>query len=230
LIGLFPIISLVLMIAFFAGTEFFRSWDFHKDEFHFWDYIIGRMLTYYYTALNNGAILLQTSDWPTYSMINTMGWLYRLPGLSDLMAAAVGPKYFLYQAVLDLYADPEFNNTSGLFPVIQDVGLVGAVIFYFIIGAWLSYCYRCYVIGAGWGSFYYPLIYLTTVDVLRIVYLGSSKIIIQVFLVWIIALIVRRIALRPKTRRGLGLRGRRRAGSQPVPAAATPATPDSPSQ
>ena len=99
LMGVFPIISVGLMIGLFGLTEYFRSWaDFFKtQDINFWHFIIARMLTYYYTALNNGAILLKVSDWPTFDFFHTCNWLYRLPVISGFFEEMFSQKYFFYE-------------------------------------------------------------------------------------------------------------------------------------
>ena len=110
-----PIIGVFALIGFFGMMEFFRSWSaYYADvEESFWGFVMKRFLAYYYTALNNGAGLLLTTNWPTYDMLHVLSWIYRFP-------AMIGPIFrYAFEVhgqdgdFLERYADPEFNNMSG---------------------------------------------------------------------------------------------------------------------
>lgn len=205
-IGAFPIFAIILVLVLFGATEYLRSWQYYKDSgLSFPEFMVGRVLTYYFTALNNGALLLRTTVWPTFNMFQTFNWVYKLPGVGEAIIALAGPKLDQTVTMLENFGDPEFNNPSGVFPILSDYGLIGGLIFSIFLGIWLSYCYRNFIRNSGaWSSFYFPCIYLTTIEMLRIFYLGTSKFVMQVLLLWVLATFVRILAGSD------GKRGRRR--------------------
>ena len=172
-----PVIGVVGLILFFGVMEYFRSWNaYYVDlESSFWGFVMRRFLSYYYGALNNGSGLLLTTQWPTYDMQHVLGWLYLFPGM-------VGP---IFQYAFDVqhqdlyflnrYADPEFNNMSGIFTVYYDMGVPTALVY---AGAW-----GC-LAGAAFGSvqarrgilrLLYPVLFFSILEVMRLIYLGESR-------------------------------------------------------
>ncbi|WP_427913120.1 hypothetical protein ACPWT1_21270 [Ramlibacter sp. MMS24-I3-19] len=74
-----PYAALPGLFLFFALAEFFRSWSYYQDRLSFWEFALGRFVSYYYTSLNNGAGLLATLDWPTGKFENVLSWLHTFP-------------------------------------------------------------------------------------------------------------------------------------------------------
>ena len=177
LVALGPFAGVLLLIGYFAATEFFRSWFTHYQyqREDFWTFILTRILSYYYTALNNGAGMLQVLDWPTYKFEHLLRWLYRFPAL-------VGPIYRFTFDVEDFdtpflrhYADPEFNNPSGIFPVFLDAGIAGALLIAVLWGALIGYFFRGCKTGRGIGRFLYPIGFVSLLEVMRVLYLGDPR-------------------------------------------------------
>jgi hypothetical protein len=170
-----PFIALPLLVLFFGATEFFRSWGFYKSlGTPFWEFVLTRVMTYYYTALNNGAGMLAILDWPTWQFDNVLGWLHHFPFF-------VGEHFrFLIGAVpqrdfLESFADPEFNNPAAVFVVFQDIGLPLGFLYAAVWGAALGFWYRQMLRGEGLGSFMYPACYVSLLEILRILYLGNQR-------------------------------------------------------
>jgi hypothetical protein len=165
-----PFIGIVLLGLFFAATEALRSWlHYQYEETSFWEFVLTRMLTYYYTALNNGAGMLAILDWPTWQCEYVLGWLHKFPflvgeGFRSMMGAKPKPEF------LKSFADPEFNNDSGIFTVFYDIGIPLGFLFAAVWGASLGFWYRQMMRGEGLGSLMYPALYLSLLEVLRILY------------------------------------------------------------
>jgi hypothetical protein len=170
-----PFIGLALLVLFFGATEFFRSWSFYKSlGTPFWEFVLTRLMTYYYTALNNGAGMLAILDWPTWQFENVLGWLHKFPffigeGFRYLIAAAPQRDF------LESYGDPEFNNVSGIFVVFHDIGLPLGFLYAAAWGAALGFWYRQMVRGEGLGSLMYPACYLSLLEIFRFLYFGNQR-------------------------------------------------------
>ena len=96
-------------------------------------------------------------------------------GLGLVFRGLVGHKYFASSAFLDAYADPEFNNPSGLFPIVFDMGLPLALVYFFVFGAIAGFLYRGYVAGRLVSVLFYPIFFIAIMEVMRIPYLGESR-------------------------------------------------------
>lgn len=180
LIPLAPVFGVPLLLLIFGSFEYFRSWqsDFYNNgQSSFWSFAAGRLGTYYYTALNNGAGLLSTQSWPTYRFEHVLSWLHRAPGgVGGIFDYYTGVRYapglgdFLVK-----YGDVEFNNPSGVFTVIYDIGLAPALLYFFLFGFFASALYRGYVYGRLVAVLIYPIFFMALLEILRLPYLGESR-------------------------------------------------------
>jgi hypothetical protein len=172
-----PLLGIAFLLLFFAGTEYVRSWSayYQFERQSYSEFVISRVATYYYTALNNGAGMLEILEWPRWEFRHTLAWLHRFPLL-------VGPIFgFLIDVrpqmdFLSSYADPEFNNYSGVFTVFFDLGVAGALIYAFVWGGLMATLYRGFATARGLGFILYPGLYISALEMLRLPYLGESRV------------------------------------------------------
>ncbi len=170
-----PFLGVGALLGYFAVTEAFRSWTFYQDRYEFWPFVISRVTTYYYTALNNGAGLLATMSWPANDYQNVLGWLYKTPLLGGIAAHILELAPPHSPAFLAQYADPEFNNMSGIFTVFFDLGIVGALLFAWIYGCVIGVLYVQFVEQRGIGRFLYPAIFVSILELMRVLYVTESR-------------------------------------------------------
>ena len=171
-----PLIGILGLILLFAVTEYFRSWIVHYqyERMNFWEFALSRIFTYYYTSLNNGVGRLVMLEWPTWQFENVLNSVHRFPLL-------VGPIFRLLvdlrasEDFLEHYADPEFNNFSGIFSVFYDVGIPGGLIVAGLMGAALGFWYHGFTRGSGLGTLLYPVTYVSLLEIMRIFYLGEAR-------------------------------------------------------
>ena len=81
LASLAPFVGVVGLVIFFGATEYLRSWGTYY-QYHsrgFLEFVVTRVTTYYFTALNNGAGLLAMLDWPTWQFEHMLVWLHKFP-------------------------------------------------------------------------------------------------------------------------------------------------------
>lgn len=171
-----PVLGLALLIGYFGMMEFFRSWTAYEgSESGFWSFVMRRFLSYYYGALNNGAGLLMVMDWPTYNMEHVIQWLYRFPALIGPIfrfAFDVQTQDFIF---LSKYADSEFNNMSGIFTIFFDMGVAGALLYAGVWGLIAGASYASVKARRGFLRLLFPLMFLSILEIMRILYLGDVR-------------------------------------------------------
>ena len=192
-----PLLAPPLLYLAFAGTEYFRSWTFYRREYDsLWVFAWERLVAYYATASNNGIGLLATSqDWPQYTFRYVAEWLYAMPVVGEMFVADIGDVHEAYFDFLVRHARPEFNNPSGLFPIVYDIGWAGALLYFAAVGA---------AVGAAWvswrrrrvaGVLCYPVAVLFLVELLRFDYLASTRffpLALALLLLWLLSRPARR--------------------------------------
>jgi hypothetical protein len=192
LANVLPLVAPLLLYLVFTGTEYFRSWDYFRTEYpSIWAFSFERLLAYYATASNNGiGLLVENQQWPEYTGRFVAEWLYMMPDLGDTLRTSVGDVQLQYQQFLDRFARPEFNNPSGLFQIVFDIGYLGSMVYFMCVGG---------VIGTLWygwrrqsvaGVLFYPLAVLFLVELLRLNYFSSTRcfpVVLALLFVWAVA-------------------------------------------
>lgn len=184
-----PIFGLGLLVIFFGVTEYFRSWV--NSYFNVYDsytkFILDRLSLYYYTALNNGSGLLATQDYPHYTFYSILTFLYDMPILGNWLRSSID--LFNYSDFLNKYTDPEFNNPSAIFSIIYDLGIVGGYIFSSLYGYFVGYLYKSMTKWLKFGVYFYPIFLLSFFEILRVVYISSSRTFPILFILFVIFLV-----------------------------------------
>jgi hypothetical protein len=173
-----PMIGLPMLVLYFGAAEYFRSWqsDTYKGKFSFWGFAIGRLGSYYYTSINNGVGVLETFSWPTYKFENALNFLYKAPmSVGPIFAYMMGLRSFSFGEFLGTFGDPEFNNPSGLYAIVFDAGISGAIYYYVLSGFACGVLYRSFTSGGARGLFLYPACFVMMLEVYRYPYFGTSR-------------------------------------------------------
>ena len=178
-----PIAGSVLLLVLFAASEYFRSWStyYAGGDMGFWTFASLRLVGYYVTALNNGAVLM-TFVGPVGAPFFMLHFLWRFPLMSSVVENLY-PKLPWsggddpYMTILDLHANPEFNNGGGYFAPALDVGFWGALIFWLIAGLVCGLCYRLYTQKHIGGLLFYPVLFTGVAEMPRILYWGEGRIV-----------------------------------------------------
>ena len=178
-----PVFGSVVLVGIFGIFEYFRSWStyYAGGNLSFWEFNILRLLGYYVTALNNGALLVARIE-PTGAPFFTFHFLWRFPLVSSLVNA-IYPQLALNSLDTDLYMDilsreanPEFNNGGGLLLPIMDYGLAGALLYWLLIGFACGMLYRWFREMRPAGLMLYPVFFIGVVEMTRILYWGEGRI------------------------------------------------------
>jgi hypothetical protein len=173
-----PLAAPLLLWAAFTGTEYFRSWEFFRNQYDsVWAFSLDRLLAYYATASNNGiGLLVENPHWPEYSGRWIAEWLYMMPFVGEALREAVGDsKTEYYQFLLGGLGRAEFNNPSGLFPVVFDIGYAGSMLYFLAAGAIVGTLYDGWRRHAVAGVLFYPPALLFVLEILRFNYFASTR-------------------------------------------------------
>jgi hypothetical protein len=173
-----PFLGVALLLVLFGATEVVRSWQSYAVTGNqtFGTFVVSRLTTYYFTALNNGAGMLQTSSWPTYEGLWVFGWIYAFPfGVGQTFLDAVGHREAPHDLFLARFGDPEFNNMSGIFPIFHDIGSVLGLAYFAAQGFVFGLAYRSAVKGEAVGALLYPPMLVACMELLRISYLNGQR-------------------------------------------------------
>ncbi|HEY1227326.1 MAG TPA: O-antigen polymerase [Ramlibacter sp.] len=179
-----PYAALPAVFLFFAVAEFFRSWSYYDARMEFWEFALGRFVSYYYTSLNNGAGMLATMDWPDGSFQHVLLWLHKFPfGIGLSFSDMVGlneygmesPPTAAAREFLARYGDPEFNTPSGFLSVTFDLGVPGAMLYYFLTMLASGVLYTRYRRGDLPALMLYPSVLVALFETFRYPYWGQSR-------------------------------------------------------
>jgi oligosaccharide repeat unit polymerase len=134
LVAMLPLLGVLTLGVYFGVTEYFRSWahTYSNSGLSFTEFAMTRFLGYYATAVNNGSLIFTTFD-PLYVPYGTARWYFKFP----LFPAPDADTGFFgrTQMVFWTLANPEFNNSSGMFAPINDFGFLGGMAILVVLGA-----------------------------------------------------------------------------------------------
>lgn len=170
-----PYLGVLLLLGFFAITEYLRSWSsfYQHERIDFKSFVVDRLVAYYYTALNNGAGLLEEFRWPTFNMEYVLDWVHKFPVLGKYFSNWLGRSGT--EKFLEKYTDPEFTNMSGIFTILYDLGYVAWGLYALLLGIGLGYLFRTFRSGNGVGIALYPAVFIGILEVMRIPYFGETR-------------------------------------------------------
>ena len=201
-----PVVGVCGLYLLFTFTEYFRSWNtFYADrgDQSLFEFSMLRLLGYYVTALNNGAI-----EWHAHGALNfpyaTMDWLWRFPVIGEGLQAMLGGNNdpaLVRTALLTADGNPEFNNTSGIFIIFIDLGMAGALLFFTLFGFVAGLLHGSYCRGSVAGMFLYPFLVIGMSEQMLIMYVSSGR----SFPTWLLLLTAALISF-PRMSRGRSVR------------------------
>lgn len=179
LAAILPAIGPFVLYLLFTASEYFRSWEFYSKQYSsVWAFTLERLITYYATAVNNGiGVLVETPDWPFYSGAFSLEWAYIMPGVANLLEQAFGSPRAVYYFFLETYARPEFNSPTAYFRVVLDLGYLGSILYFLVVGYVIGRAYVGFRRGHIFGLLMYPVFVLFLIESLRYSYFAESRIV-----------------------------------------------------
>ncbi len=182
LLNLAPVIGVAILLPFFTGFEYIRSWTnwYSSGNQSLWQFGSMRLLGYYVTSFNNGAYFLNRLD-PLNAPYFTLHFLWTFP-LSSPAVKRLFPNPLLdstdkwfYFPFLDRDANLEFNNADGMLFPLMDFGIAGGLIYWLAAGLVCGVIYELYRQRLPSGLLLYPIIYLTLMEVPLALYWGEGR-------------------------------------------------------
>lgn len=173
-----PLLFLPFVVVVFGAFEYFRSWVFFRSQSNgtFAEFAVERLVGYYATALNNGALQIAYNDSPGRWPYETMAAFWSAPGIStlNLYQRVTGrDNDEVYLDILRNHGTPEFNNSSGLAAPFVDFGTVGALLYLLAAGVIIGLLYRGFRESSPMGLLIYPVLFIGVVELPR--YLAWSQ-------------------------------------------------------
>ncbi|HEX7931936.1 MAG TPA: oligosaccharide repeat unit polymerase [Paraburkholderia sp.] len=192
-----PYLCVMPLIAFFIANEYQRSWAIYYVNLYdnIFDFALERLGLYYSTAINNGAALLSIFGWGTGSPEYTFDWLIRFPLIGDYFRPLFGLDAS-YNMMLARYADPEFNNPSGIFVHFYEWGWSALFLAAFI--GWLfRKSYYGWRAANGFWCCAHPVLLISLFEILRLPNLFSGRNFVPIALLFIVFSLCRTKSARP---------------------------------
>jgi hypothetical protein len=197
-----PVLGPVFLYVFFAAAEYFRSWSafYANRESSFWTFIGLRLMGYYTTALNNGALLWRVRTPLALGLAPmTLEFLLRFPILGDALRflfpylfSSVMTSEVRYAGLLATSANPELNNPSGIFGPISDYGVMGGLLYWLLCGLVCGFLYKEFRLRTAAGVFLYPMLYIGLIEATRLLYWADGRFFPPMFLLVVSVLFVLR--------------------------------------
>ena len=188
LIRFAPLIGAVSLYLFFGVAEYFRSWNsfYATRESSFWGFIGLRLMGYYATALNNGALLWkEAAPLPVHEPFSTLNFIWHFPVLKSVFPIFL-PHLTIddsrYVDLLTTGANPEFNNPSGIFPPLVDFNVAGGLLYWLICGVIVGFLYAEFRRRTVAGIFLYPAFFIALIEASRVLYWADGRFVPSSFL------------------------------------------------
>ncbi len=195
-----PVVGVGGLYTLFTFTEYFRSWaSFYegRGDQSLFSFSLLRLLGYYVTALNNGAI-----EWHEHGALyfpySTLDWLWNFPVVGRALKQSLGgtdAPSEVRDALLTADGNLELSNPSGIFVVFTDLGVTGALFYFACFGCLAGLFYGSYRRGSISGLFMYSFLFTGMTEQVRIIYLTTGRV-LPTWLLLIAAIFVTRPALR----------------------------------
>lgn len=175
LMNLIPVIGLAFLVIVFSVSEYFRSWIFYSQsgDTSFVPWVLDRLLAYYTTSFNNNALFYSQVTGSPHPIYFTIPFVFDFPGFSSIFGApsfgGLLPEDWWF-STLSWYATPEFNNSGSYLTPIADLGLIGGLTFWLILGISLGYVYRRAREGSDVALIAYSTLFLGLLELPRFTY------------------------------------------------------------
>ncbi len=180
LLRIAPIVSPILLVLFFGGFEYFRSWRYYQDQFDSYaEFTVWRLSGYFTTAHNNGAMGYEKGHpRPLPFYVLKPYWEFPLVehspfGYEQLTGYKIEEQHM---AMLANHGTDELNNEGGMFQPTLDLGLAGGLLYWLGYGAVSQLLYRRFVRGTLLGITLYPIFYMALLETPLILFLCHPRI------------------------------------------------------
>lgn len=170
------ILGIFSYLVFFAVTELVRSWTFYSavSSVSVFEFAVDRALAYYATAVNNGALFIESNGfgWDPLALLQgNFGFL----GVQELLNAAGGSSGERFSNMLWNYSDPEFSNVSSLLITYSALGILGSWVLWTLISIGIVKNNRLISMGSIPALLTYSFLSIGLLEIVRLFYFGQSR-------------------------------------------------------
>jgi hypothetical protein len=139
-------LTLLMVFILFAVTEYFRSWQSYKLRYGqtFMDFTTDRFVSYYGTALNNGAIYQQIHPQISNLPTGILDWLWQFPVIGSLLTNLLTNQNLVVnwsQALKSFAGTDEYNNVNSYFMILSESNLYILVAMFLTLGSFFQVIY-----------------------------------------------------------------------------------------
>lgn len=171
LLAIAPALAVGLLLSAFSISEYSRSWNWYstRTDRSFVDFASERLLGYYATSHNNGALLLEhgeVADVP----FHTTSFVWQIPPGSQIGADIADDVSDDRRRVLHGFGNPEFNSPGGLASILADYGTAGGLAFAFGLGLVAGGLHLGFIHGRPLGLLLYPVVFTGMLELPRYLY------------------------------------------------------------
>jgi oligosaccharide repeat unit polymerase len=178
-----PVLGLIALPILFTAFEYFRSWNsYYADsgDYNLVEFGTSRLLGYYVTSFNNGALFLTKAHVLLGAPYFTLRFLWTFPGVSNLVRGIFPQLIFdsddsFLQLLENRGVNPEFNSADGVLNPLIDFGVPGGLLYWLAIGLLCGFLYRLYKQRRPAGLCLYPFIYLGLIETPLALYWSEGK-------------------------------------------------------
>jgi hypothetical protein len=179
-VTLAPVLSVMAVLLMFGAAEYSRSWNYYSSarDQPFAEFVTERLVGYYATSFNNGALLIKEDLRVNEAPFHTATFLWEAPAEqvgeafpigvrgSDIVKDAEARK----RSLLHSKGNPEFNSPSGIAAPFVDYGYLGGAFFFVLLGILVGTLHLSFVSGRLWGLLTYPIVFVGLLELPRYVY------------------------------------------------------------
>ena len=170
-----PLIAIFALLFGYAGTEYYRSYQYYRDhtDDSLMEFSRTRIVGYYATAINNSALHYHHDGEKAPLSVLLEGPL-EFPGLRQTLKIS-DPSKRNERTLLELYANPEFNNVAPAGRLAREGANAWVALFMAGFGGVVGLAFAGYRFGSLGASVWFGLLTTATIEFPRIWYITNQR-------------------------------------------------------
>lgn len=172
-----PIIVAPLVWTVFAMSEYTRSWIYYQmtTNLPFAEWVSVRLAGYYVTSFNNSAIFATSHAGAYGSPYFSVAAFWNAPGMPSHDGIQGFPPEDWWTYTLETMGNREFNNTGSFLVTYAELGLVGMLVFWLVVGLALGKLYASLTKGGLPALIAYATVFVGILELPRFIYWTQGR-------------------------------------------------------